>query len=115
MPLPNLHAAEVPEAKLSGYLLSFDHPAGRGKARFFTELGFRADAPQVLRLALLQHAATNEVSSVQRGPFGSKYLIDGRVYGPAGRSANIRSVWFTETGRSNARLITAYPLRGMHT
>lgn len=113
MPLPNIDKAQVSESKISSYLLADDHPTGRGKALFFRTLGFRKDQPDALRRALLQHAAGNEVSSFQQTSFGTKYLIDGRVFGPNGISAAIRSIWFIETGERSPRLITAYPLRGV--
>ena len=75
---------------------------GRSRALFLNGLGFRQDHPDVLRRALLQHAADNAVCSVQLTPFGAKYLIEGRISGPTGAAATIRSVWF----------VTAYPLRG---
>ena len=112
MHLPHINEAHVPEAKLSGYLLAADHASGRSKALFLNRLGFRRDQPDVLRRALLQHAADNAVSSVQLTPFGAKYLIEGRISGPTGTAAPIRSVWFVETGERRPRFVTAYPLRG---
>jgi hypothetical protein len=78
-----------------------------------TKLGFRRNQPDVLRRALLQHAADNTVSSVQLTPFGAKYLIEGQISGPTGTAAAIRSVWFVESGERGPRFVTAYPLRGM--
>lgn len=112
MHLPNIEEAYVPEPKLSGYLLDIDHAFGRSKALFLNNLGFRRDQPDVLRRALLQHAADNAVSSVQLTPFGAKYLIEGRISGPTGTAVAIRSVWFVETGERHPRFVTAYPLRG---
>ena len=112
MRLPHIDEAYVPESKLSGYLLAADHSTGRGKALFFSRLGFRRDQPDALRRALLQHAADNAVSSIQQTPFGAKYLIEGRISGLIGIAAAIRSVWFIETGERNPRFVTAYPLRG---
>ena len=81
--------------------LADDHPTGRSKAVFFS-----------IR-ALLQHAASSEVSSVSQTRFGAKYLIDGRISGPTGTAVLIRSVWFIESGERSPRFITAYPLRGV--
>jgi hypothetical protein len=113
MQLPLIDEAYVPESKISGYLLADDHPSGRSKALFFTSLEFRKDQPAALRRALLQHAVDNEVSSFLKTSFGTKYLIDGRIFGPAGRAASIRSIWFIEVGERGPRLIMAYPLRGV--
>lgn len=113
MQLPNLTEAFVPGAKIAGYLLSLDHRSGRDKARFFTRLGFRPSLPGQLQRSLLQHAGRNEVSSVVQTAFGTKYLIEGRIEGPTGDSAEIRSIWFVEAGESQPRFVTAYPMRGV--
>jgi hypothetical protein len=115
MDLPNLDFAKIPERKISGYLLAVDHPTVRAKARLFIGLGFRSDQPSRLRTALLQHAADNEVGSIQLTVFGAKYLIDGCIVGPMGTSAHLRSLWFIEAGQRGPRLITAHPLRGVQT
>jgi hypothetical protein len=112
MQLPQIDQAYVPEAKLSGYLLAAYHPSGRSKALFFNSLGFRQCQPEVLHRALLQHATDNAVSSVQQTFFAVKYLIDGRISGPTGTTATIRSVWFVEAGARSPGLVTAYPSRG---
>jgi hypothetical protein len=113
MQLPHVDEAQVPDEKVLGYLLSPDHPSGRSKASFFSALGFRREQPADLRQALLQHAATDTVSSVRLTQFGAKYVVDGQIRGPAGTSARIRSVWFVETNEIRPRLITAYPFRGV--
>ena len=112
MRLPHIDEAYIPETKLSGYLLAADHASGRSKAVFLNNLGFRREQPDVLRRALLQHAADNAVSSIQQTHFGAKYLIEGRIFGPTGTAAVIRSVWFVEIGERSSRFVTAYPLRG---
>ena len=89
------------------------HASGRSKALFLHNLGFRLDQPDVLRRALLQHAADNAVGSTQQTSFGAKYLIEGRISGPTRTAAMIRSVWFVESGERSPRFITAYPLRGV--
>jgi hypothetical protein len=55
-PLPNASRAVVPEAKITRYLLSETHPAGRSKARFFTAHGFSPAQWEVLATALPDHA-----------------------------------------------------------
>ena len=48
MLLPNADRAEIDPAKLRDYLLSFTHPVGRFKARFFNALGYIAAEWQTL-------------------------------------------------------------------
>ena len=73
-------------------------------------LGFTADAPDVLADALRRHAAERKVAAVEESPFGTRYVVEGIMEAPDGRSPAVRSVWFIETGEDVARLVTAYPL-----
>jgi hypothetical protein len=111
MRLPNANTAVVPDGKISGYLLDADHPAGRHKARFFRSLGFRTLDPEALRAALLEHAQNCPVISCLDTLFGRKYLLDGEIYGPDGRSAIMRSVWILTENTDCPRFVTAYPVR----
>lgn len=106
--IPNPGQAEVSLRKLTDYLLSPAHPIGSSKAQFFLRLGFRQDDPERLRAALVRHARDSPVLARESTGFGSKYLIDGPLEGPAGR-AEVRSVWFFDEGSRSARFVTAYP------
>lgn len=107
--LPNAHIALVDERKITLYLLSDSHPAGRSKATFFRQFGFRASAWQVLRDALISHLQTGHITSVSETEFGKKYIIDGALMTPAGQKPHIRAIWFVATGSAAPRLVTAYP------
>lgn len=111
MRLPNYALAVVPQRKITGYLFSFTHRDGRGKAEFFTQFGFSADSWQELAAALLQHAANHEVAKMEDSPFGTRYIVEGTISAPDGRTPVIRSVWFIETGEEIPQFVTAYPLR----
>ena len=92
MKLPNHQSAIVPKAKITDYLLSLDHRDGRGKALFFTRFGFSVGDWQVLAAALLEHAADHEVARVEQTPFGIRYIVEGSIQTPDGRTPLIRSV-----------------------
>lgn len=110
MKLPGAGAAEVPEEKISGYLLSAAHRDGRHKAAFFQAFGFTADAPDILADALRRHAAEHEVAAMEESPFGTRYVVEGIMDTPDGRAPAVRAVWFIEAGEEAPRLVTAYPL-----
>ena len=110
MKLPNLDRAVVRTEKISDYLLSWTHPAGRHKARFFERIGFQPSAPQVLTQAILEHARANEVTTVEQSRFGTRFTIDGTLTSPDGRNPRIRVIWFVESGANTPYLVTAYPL-----
>jgi hypothetical protein len=72
MKLPNLHAAEVSEDKIKGYLLNPAHPDGAGKAKFFMSLGFRADQWNVLAAALRNMVEESPVADQVASTHGRK-------------------------------------------
>jgi hypothetical protein len=109
MKLPNAQRAVVERKKIVHYLLNAAHPDNGGKAQFFAAAGFSADRWQVLAEALLELAANGQVTLRIESEHGEKYLVRGRLRGPAGRSALIQSVWIIDRGREAPRLVTAYP------
>ncbi|MFW6193616.1 MAG: DUF6883 domain-containing protein [Gemmatimonadota bacterium] len=40
---------------------------------------------------------------------GMKYVVDGELTTPDGRTARIRTVWIAQPGNPRPRLVTAYP------
>ncbi len=104
--------AFVPKAKITKYLLSFTHRDGRSKAEFFTRFGFSADAWEELVRVLRHHAATHNVKQIEDSPFGTRYIIEGIIQTPDGRTPVIRSIWFVEAGEEIPRFVTAYPVGG---
>jgi len=113
MKLPNAEiAAPPPKEKITGYLLNSDHLAGRGKARFFSRFGFSLKAWRVLAAALNKHAIGNDISGVEVTDYGKKYIIEGKLDTPSGRSPTIRAVWFISRGETVPRFVTAYPVEG---
>ncbi|MEW5720674.1 MAG: DUF6883 domain-containing protein [Chloroflexota bacterium] len=51
--------------------------------------------------ALARHAAESEVAKSEQVRFGMRYVIDGIIHAPDGRTPSIRSVWFVEQGRGD--------------
>lgn len=111
MKLPNIAQAQLPQAKITGYLLSFTHADGRSKAEFFTHFGFSADQWQVMATALIQHAQTHDVYRIEPSPFGKRYIIEGSIESPDDRNPNIRAIWFVGHQDTSPHFVTAYPLR----
>jgi hypothetical protein len=109
MTLPNVESAEVAEAKIRNYLLNPLHPDGESKARFFVSLGFSVDEWQALAMALRQQAAAALVSNRVESTHGTKYIVDGPIETPCGKTPVIRTVWIVDRGRESPRLVTAYP------
>ena len=113
--LPNADLAIVEETKVTGYLLSPDHPDGHSKADFFTRFGFRLEAWEVLAEALQRHARSHSVAKTASSLWGTRYSVEGALDCPDGRRPQLRTVWIVENleatvEKSIPRLITAYPI-----
>ena len=82
MKLPNVENAEIPQSKITKYLLSTTHRAGKSKASFFMQFGFDVDRWEALAVALKQHAVENEIALDEKTIFGTRYIIDGPMKAP---------------------------------
>ncbi len=100
----------VEEQKVIDYLLNKEK--SRGKAAFFTVMGFEVSRWEVLAQALRTQAVSGTVSSVVESPYGTRYTVDGPIETPDRRSPmpRIRTVWVEESTFAEWRLVTAYPL-----
>lgn len=109
MKLPGAERAVVEPEKVRDYLLSLEHPVGRSKARFFTQLGFARDRWQELQQVLFTLAQTGEAEFGPATEFGQKYIVRGTIQTPKGRTMSVESAWIVLHGDDVPRLITAYP------
>ena len=109
MKLPNATEAVVERGKVTGYLLNPAHPDNGGKAPFFLSLGFRADDWELLAAAFRRLAAVCPVAESLATSHGCKYVLDGRIETPCGKTPLVRTVWIIDAGAQMARLVTAYP------
>jgi hypothetical protein len=110
MKLPNADRAIVDEEKIVGYLLNRQHPDGAGKAKFYESLGFDVSLWQVLADALKDLVKHSPVRCHVDSVHGSKYIIEGPLHTPSGRTEVVRSVWIIDHGKTVPRLVTAYPI-----
>lgn len=92
MKLPYADRAFVEPKKLIGYLLAHDHPEGGPKARFFASVGFTPGQAVLLNHALLEIARNGEVVKVESSAYGQKYVVDGTITTPTGRTIDVRTV-----------------------
>ena len=109
MKLPNARLALIAKEKIVDYLLNAAHPDIGGKAVFFASLGFRMAEWEVMARALRELAKKNPLIESLESPHGVKYLLDGAIRTPNGRTARVRTVWIIDRGRNCPRLVTAYP------
>ncbi len=109
MKLPRANLAVVNREKIMEYLLNREHPDNGGKAEFFIALGFNLNEWEILAESLRQLAVLSEVSRSMASPHGKKYIVDGQIETPIGKTPIVRTIWIVDTGESIARLVTAYP------
>ena len=114
MKLPNADHLRVDRRKITEYLLSPTHPDGHSKSEFFTRFGFSLEHWQLLAEALREHGSTHPVVKAVETPYGTRYIIEGRLVSPDSLHPLIRTVWIIEKGETSPRLITAYPLEDSH-
>lgn len=95
MKLLNAEQAEVPQDKITEYLLSTTHSVGKHKAAFFLNFGFTVENWEIMAQSLIKHAIENEVVNERESPDE--------------RNPNVQSVWFIDEGNDSPRLVTAYP------
>ena len=106
--MPHADNLIVDESKVVDYLLN--PVKSRGKAGFFLRLGFRAENWQQLAAALEAQAKSHLVVEKVDSPFGTRYIVDGAMVSPDGRTPLVRTVWIIEAASIATRLVTAYPL-----
>lgn len=109
MKIPNGEHALIEREKVRDYLLNASHPDGFGKAAFFRALGFHPESWQTLADALRHLAQEAPVIQTMTSVHGIKYIIDGSLVTPSGRTAMVRTVWIVEKDGRGPRLVTAYP------
>lgn len=86
--------AEVPEAKLTKYSLSFDHPKGRHKAHLFKELlGIEAKDWRYLAAQLLRGLNGAKIERVRLSKHGVKYSANIPVLGLNGAMKIVETGW----------------------
>ncbi|MGI8547029.1 MAG: DUF6883 domain-containing protein [Gemmatimonadaceae bacterium] len=107
--LPNAERALIDPAKLRDYLLSFEQPVGRAKARFFGTLGFSREEWPSLERALRAHDWSGEVTPMPPTKYGQKYEVRAILQGLSGRDVPVETVWIVLTGEEIPRLVTGCP------
>lgn len=110
MKLPNAEQASVHPDKILKYLLSDTHERGQSKAKFFKRFGFTLESWKALDMALRQHAAMTIVARTEDTIRGTKYMLEGPIICPDGRTPYIRTIWVIELDRVTPRFVSAYPL-----
>lgn len=108
MKLPNADQAIIPPEKIRDYLLSTSHPVGKFKAIFFQTLGYMDGNWELLEKAI-RTLLTQDAEFKEKTEYGQKFEVRGSISGPAGKIAEIITVWIILNGEIFPRFISAYP------
>ncbi len=109
MKVPSGHMAVIDREKITDYLLNPVHPDNGGKAVFFQSLGFSGENWTTLSAAFRKLVEITEVTKSVESPHGWKYILDGPIDPPSGKSPLVRTIWIVDRGQNAPRLVTAYP------
>ena len=109
MKLPHADGAIISAEKLRDYILSPVHPIGRFEATVFGELGYSAQNWEVFEQHLREQILSLDTVQVEESRYGRKFVIEGPLTGPAGKTMQIVTVWVILKGESIPRFVTAYP------
>ncbi len=110
MKLPNCNKAFISSEKLVSYVLSETHATGKFKAKFFRSLGFDETNVYLFEKALRSLAKSQEAEDALSSQYGTKYIIDGKIDTPSGKTVKVRTIWIIEKGQNSPRFITVYPV-----
>ena len=109
MKIFNAKKAIIETEKLRNYVLSPTHPTGRFKAAFFRELGYSVENWNVFEQHLREQILLLNAVKVEESGYGQKFVIEGPMTGPTGKTVQVVTVWVILKGESFPRFITAYP------
>ena len=107
--VPGAEAASADDRKFREYILSETHPIGRGKAKFFKNIGYTGANWQELREQFLAQLPRVPGRYTQDGyGQGKNYEAVISVASSSG-TANVRTFWEVHP-ENGTKFLTAYPL-----
>lgn len=107
--LPNAERAYINMEKLSGYALDTTNSDGANKARVFqSALGYNQSNADELWRKIQRGVTQNKAVPGVRDKYGRRYTVDMPITGPNGNTAQVRTAWIFDPGKTTARLTTAY-------
>jgi hypothetical protein len=109
MKVPHFEQAIIKTEKLTKYLLNFDHPKGKSKAKLFQILGFELSNADELASQLLNIIFENDFNEVEETQHGVSYIVFGNIVGDNGRTRLLKTIWMLPKDSDIPHFVTAYP------
>jgi filamentous hemagglutinin len=107
--LPNAEKAIIEDEKIRDYILSPTHPVGQFKAAVFRKLGYSYENWEEFEQDLKKFILSYDAQEIEVTRFGRKFIVEGSLAGPSGRTMQIITVWVILKSESIPRFVTAYP------
>jgi len=111
MKIPNAASAIIASDQLRDYLLNPQHRRGGSKAKLLLSFGYRRESYARLAEDLRRYHLSRDYDLLEETEYGRRYEIVGPIDAPDGRDLILRSIWQTDTGTEQPRLITIIPER----
>jgi hypothetical protein len=108
MKFPPDTALEIDQRKIVEYLLNPAHPDGKAKADFFAANGLDTNNARDFEEQLKLQVVEIEPSKTLITTFGEKFVFEGLLRFPNGKSHIIRSVWIRKEKERTIKFVTAY-------
>ncbi len=109
MKLPKLFTIQIPDEKISDYLLSKVHKLGSLKAAYFNSYGFTLENRNEFVSAITDLINEFEIINQTENEYGMLYVVDGSIKSPSKKIITLRTIWIVEHHTIIARLVTVYP------
>lgn len=97
----------IARKKLANYLLVWRKEDD--KSVFLSKAGYTLEDAERLEEDLRTQLLPLEAEVLDRGEYGVKYVIRGKLKGPNGRALRVVSIWMIENAGGAAKFVTLYP------
>ena len=97
----------IASKKLARYLLVWREEDD--KSEFLSKAGYALQNAGQLEKDLRSQLLPLDAEFLDRGEYGVKYIIRGKLKGPNGRILRVVSIWMIENAGGAAKFVTLYP------
>lgn len=79
------------------------------KSRFLAQAGYTLENPNRLVADLRSQLLPLDAELIDRGEYGPKYAIRGRLTGPNGKTIRVKTIWMTDNAMNQTKSVTLHP------
>ncbi|MGV0025222.1 DUF6883 domain-containing protein [Phormidesmis priestleyi] len=101
--------AVIPDDKITRCLLV--QKARNDKSKFLAQVGFTADDPEALRVAIQSIAEAGEAVEDRSNEYGVFYQVVGELIGADGLTLSVITIWLQRQIDGKSQFVTLKPLK----